>query len=138
MYGRRFSSTVVRSPTPLQKHCPLIGTPSSHLCGVIRQGPASVWRPRRLEACSKGGERIQQRQDKGDRRSRSTPQGGSGQASRAEERLDGWMDVLIFKDLIFLFRRDREREAETQAEGEAGSLQGAQCGTRSQDPGIKT
>ena len=24
--------------------------------------------------------------------------------------------------------RDRKREAETQAEGEAGSLQGAQCG----------
>ena len=31
--------------------------------------------------------------------------------------------------------RDAEREAETQAEGEAGSLQGAQWGTRSQDPG---
>ena len=31
--------------------------------------------------------------------------------------------------------RDTEREAETQAEGEAGSLQGARCGTRSQDPG---
>ena len=29
----------------------------------------------------------------------------------------------------------REREAEIQAEGEAGSLQGARCGTRSQDPG---
>ena len=29
--------------------------------------------------------------------------------------------------------RDTEREAETQAEGEAGSIQGAQCGTRSQD-----
>ena len=28
--------------------------------------------------------------------------------------------------------RDREREAETQAEGEAGSTQGAPCGTRSQ------
>ena len=32
--------------------------------------------------------------------------------------------------------RDREREAETQAEGEAGSMQGARCGTRSQDPRI--
>ena len=31
---------------------------------------------------------------------------------------------------------DREREAETQAEGEAGSMQGAQCGTRSQDSKI--
>ncbi|XP_077716460.1 cation channel sperm-associated auxiliary subunit delta isoform X10 [Canis aureus] len=28
------------------------------------------------------------------------------------------------------------REAETQAKGDAGSLQGARCGTRSQDPGI--
>ena len=27
--------------------------------------------------------------------------------------------------------RDTEREAETQAEGEAGSIQGARCGTRS-------
>ena len=31
--------------------------------------------------------------------------------------------------------RDTEREAETQTEGEAGSLQGARCGTRSQDLG---
>ena len=29
--------------------------------------------------------------------------------------------------------RDPEREAETQAEGEAGSLQGAWCGTQSRD-----
>ena len=29
--------------------------------------------------------------------------------------------------------RDTEREAETQAEREAGSMQGAQCETRSQD-----
>ena len=28
--------------------------------------------------------------------------------------------------------RDREREAETQAEGEAGSMQGARCRTQSQ------
>ena len=28
---------------------------------------------------------------------------------------------------------DREREKETQAEGEAGSMQGARCGTRSRD-----
>ena len=34
--------------------------------------------------------------------------------------------------------RDTKREAETQAEGEdAGSMQGAQCGTRSQDSGIR-
>ena len=30
----------------------------------------------------------------------------------------------------------REREAETQEEGEAGSMQGARCGTRSQDSRI--
>ena len=35
------------------------------------------------------------------------------------------------KDSIYLFMRDREREAETQAEGEAGSLQGVQHGTQS-------
>ena len=32
--------------------------------------------------------------------------------------------------------REGEREAETQAEGDAGSMQGAQGGTRSQDPGV--
>ena len=31
----------------------------------------------------------------------------------------------IFKDFIYLFTKDRETEAETQAEGEAGSVQGA-------------
>ena len=31
-----------------------------------------------------------------------------------------------------------EREAETQAEGEAGSPAGAQCRTQSQDPRIMT
>ena len=30
----------------------------------------------------------------------------------------------------------REREAETHAEREAGSMQGTRCGTRSQDSGI--
>ena len=34
---------------------------------------------------------------------------------------------------FYLFMRDREREAETQADGEAGSMQGAQRGTRSRD-----
>ena len=41
-----------------------------------------------------------------------------------------------FLKKIYLFMRDREREAETQAEGEAGSMQGAQCGTCSQDSRI--
>ena len=31
---------------------------------------------------------------------------------------------------------ETQREAETQAEGEAGSMQGAPRGTRSQDPGV--
>ena len=42
----------------------------------------------------------------------------------------------FLKDFIYLFVRDTEREAETQAEGEAGSLQGAGCGTRSWNSGI--
>ena len=37
----------------------------------------------------------------------------------------------FFKDFIYLFMRNREGEAETQAEGEAGSVQGAGRGTRS-------
>ena len=32
----------------------------------------------------------------------------------------------------------REREAETQAEGEAGSMQEAQCGTQSRNPNLGT
>ena len=37
-----------------------------------------------------------------------------------------YMVTAIFKnDFIYLFMRDTEREAETQAEGEAGSMQGA-------------
>ena len=42
---------------------------------------------------------------------------------------------LFFKDIIYPFMIDTEREAETQAEGEAGFSQGARCGTRSQTPG---
>ena len=41
--------------------------------------------------------------------------------------------TLLFKDFIYLFMRDTEREAETQAEGEAGSMQGVCRGTRSWD-----
>ena len=32
---------------------------------------------------------------------------------------------ICFQDFMYLFMRDTQREAETQAEGEAGSLQGA-------------
>ena len=38
--------------------------------------------------------------------------------------------------LVFMRDRERERKAETQAEGEAGSIQGARCGTRYQDSRI--
>ena len=41
----------------------------------------------------------------------------------------------FFKDFIYLFMRDTQREAET--EGEAGSPQGARCGTRSRFPGSR-
>ena len=44
--------------------------------------------------------------------------------------------MIFFKDFIYLFMRDTEREAETQAEGEAGSMQGTWCGTPSRDSGI--
>ena len=53
-------------------------------------------------------------------------------------RTSGSHSLSFFKDFIYLFMRDTHthREAETQAEGEAGSMQGARCGTRSQDSGI--
>ena len=38
---------------------------------------------------------------------------------------------------MYLFMRDAEREAETQAEGEAGSLWGAGRGTRSRTLGSR-
>ena len=38
--------------------------------------------------------------------------------------------MYLFKDFyLFIHERHRERETETQAEEEAGSMQGAQCGT---------
>ena len=41
------------------------------------------------------------------------------------------LDYLLFflKYFIYLFMRDTHTEAEMQAEGEAGSMQEAQCGT---------
>ena len=35
-----------------------------------------------------------------------------------------FLSFFFFKDFIYLFMRDTQREAETQAEGEAGSTQG--------------
>ena len=43
----------------------------------------------------------------------------------------GWKQIFK-KDFIYLFMREREREAKTQAEGKAGSMQGALYGIRSQ------
>ena len=43
--------------------------------------------------------------------------------------------LMIFKKIfIYLFMRDTERKVETWAEGEAGSLQVAWCGTKSPGP----
>ena len=43
----------------------------------------------------------------------------------------------FFKDFyLFIHKRHTHTEAETQAEGEAGSMLGARCGTRSQDSRI--
>ena len=43
---------------------------------------------------------------------------------------------LIFKKYLFIYDREREREAETREEGEAGSMLGARRGTRSRDSRI--
>ena len=43
---------------------------------------------------------------------------------------------IFFKDFIYLFMRDTQREARTQTEGEAGSLREAKYRSRSQDPRI--
>ena len=47
---------------------------------------------------------------------------------------------IFFKRFVYLFmidiEREKERRAETQEEGEAGSMPGALCGTRSRDSRI--
>ena len=45
---------------------------------------------------------------------------------------------ILFNLRFYLFNHERHTEAETQAEGEAGSLWVAQCRTQSQDWGIMT
>ena len=40
-------------------------------------------------------------------------------------KIFGWEFLFFFKDLIYLFMKDTQKESETQAEGEAGSLQGS-------------
>ena len=44
------------------------------------------------------------------------------------------LSIIFFNDFIYLFMRDTQREAETQAEGEAGSMQGARRRPRSRAP----
>ena len=45
---------------------------------------------------------------------------------------------IFLKKFTYLFMRDTdEREAETQAERETGSMQGARCGTRSRILGLR-
>ena len=46
-------------------------------------------------------------------------------------------DYFFLKDFVYLFMRDIQREAETQVEGEAGSMRGARHGTLSWVPRIR-
>ena len=46
--------------------------------------------------------------------------------------LESIVFVFFFKIYLFIHKRYTERETETQAEGEASSLWGTRCGTRSQ------
>ena len=48
------------------------------------------------------------------------------------------VNLFTFKDFIYLFMRGTQREAETQAEGGAGSLRGVRRRTRSWDPRVMT
>ena len=55
---------------------------------------------------------------------------GPGDMHKAEAsiifvNMSSWNDLFFLKYFIYLYMSDTEREAETQAEGEAGSLQGA-------------
>ena len=49
------------------------------------------------------------------------------EAIRCSNRL--LINIYFKRFYLFIHERHREREAETQAEGEAGSMQEAQCGT---------
>ena len=67
---------------------------------------------------------------------------GRGEKGRCKGSCRGHAPYSYFLKRFYLFMRDTHREAETQAEGEAGSLQGARCWTRSghwdHDPEIVT
>ena len=65
---------------------------------------------------------------------------GLGWTKDSRTRTSLFSFFFFLPGFIYLFMKDthREIEAETQAEGEAGSMHGASCRTRSQDPGITT
>ena len=63
---------------------------------------------------------------------------GNWWTSHAQPKLSHCRHSLFLKDFIYLFMKDTQKEAETQAEGEAGSLWGPWCRTWSQDSGITT
>ena len=53
------------------------------------------------------------------------------------EMVTGTKKHLVLFKILLIYSWETQREAETQAEGgEANSVQGAQCGTQSQDPAI--
>ena len=64
------------------------------------------------------------------------PSLGLSDSMRREGLADSF-SFLFFKDCIYLFMRDTERGRDT-GRGEAGSMQGARCGTQSQDPRVMT
>ena len=64
--------------------------------------------------------------------------GGEVGAPARESVSEGKVQKKPLKKIFYLFIHERHREAETQAEGEAGSPRGACCGTQSQDPRIMT
>ena len=46
-----------------------------------------------------------------------------------------WKALSLSFKILFIYSLETQRERETKAEGEAGSMQGAPCGTQSRDPG---
>ena len=64
------------------------------------------------------------------------PIGHSSFSEFSTPRLSQSHEAIIFFKISFLLIHERHRKRQKQAEGEAGSLQGAQCETWSQGPGI--
>ena len=55
----------------------------------------------------------------------------AGQQAGSSGKVSMFQSSFFKKYFIYLFMRHTHTEAETQAEEEAGSMQGARCGTRS-------